>query len=64
MGKDGVFNEMKNVGNNHCFVIEKECFSKDNIFYAQKKQSLVVTINKIDRNVVRKCNTTGIIMRR
>ena len=37
MGKDGVFNEMKNVGNNHCFVIEKECFSKDNIFYAHTK---------------------------
>ena len=37
MGKDGVFNEMKNVGNNYCFVIEKEYFSKDNIFYAQKK---------------------------
>ena len=44
MGKDGVFNEMKNVGNNHCFVIEKECFSKDNICTKKNSRLLLLLI--------------------
>ena len=46
MGSDTVFNEMKNVGDNHCFVNEKVCFLKDNIFYAQKNSRLLLLLIK------------------
>ena len=35
MGKDSMSNEMKNVGDNHCFVNEKECFLYE---YVQSKR--------------------------